>query len=432
MALPDIRRFTAAFFPFIRRYGGPTLLTWGVAAAIGLVSVLLGLLSSKAFNYFEFLLERWWWWPFVSLPVGGLALTWAMHKVGPGTEGSGIQQVVAALRVVRSPERIRALLALRLAAAKFMAIIVGLGSGFVLGLEGPTVQVGASMLYATRRFGLRDNTVTRRQLILAGGAAGIAAAFNAPLAGLMFAFEELAKSMEWRASGKLAAAVVFAGATVYCLRGDSAFFGHITSGVQPLAVPALIAVLAVCGGLVGGVFSWLAIRSRQWLPKPISRLHKERPYLFVLLCSFVVALAGLGAPIFGSGAELTFRLLHGEAQVSWFYMPLKFIGFLATSLSGLPGGIFTPSLSVGAGLGVWFAPLVEPVWHAEILAAGMTAVLAGVTRAPLTAAFIMTEMTAGRTITLELLLVAVVAARMARVFHIRFYHQLAERVLRTI
>lgn len=414
-----------------KRRGAP-LLIWITAAGIGLAAVLLGLCSAWSFRLFESLCERWWWWPFLALPAGGLAITWAMRRVGPGTEGSGIQQAVAALRVADSPERAGVLLSLRLAAAKFLAIIAGLGSGFVLGLEGPTVQVGASMLYAARRFEPRDNAVTRRQLILAGGSAGIAAAFNAPLAGLMFAFEELAHSMEWRASGKLVLAVVFAGATTYCLRGDHVFFGSIASGPQPLFLLALIAVMAVCGGLIGGAFSWLAIRSYKWLPKPILRLQQRRPYVFVLLCALTVAVAGLGAPIFGSGSELTFELLHSQKQVSWLYAPLKFVGFLATSLSGLPGGIFTPSLSVGAGMGTWFAALADPAWRPEILAVGMTAVLAGVTRAPLTSAFIMIEMTAGRTISLELLLAAMLAAHVARLFHVRFYHQLADRVLRAL
>ena len=108
---------------------------------------------------------------------------------------------------------------------------------------------------------------------------------------------------------------------------------------------------AVCGGLIGGAFSWLAIRSYKWLPKPILRLQQRRPYVFVLLCALTVAVAGLGAPIFGSGSELTFELLHSQKQVSWLYAPLKFVGFLATSLSGLPGGIFTPSLSMSATTG---------------------------------------------------------------------------------
>ncbi len=431
MALPDLRRLAASLFPSAEGRGS-TVLIWLTAAAVGLAAVLLGRCCAWAFGLFESLWERWWWWPFLSLPAGGLALTWVMRGIGPGTEGSGIQQAVAALQVAGSPERLGLLLNLRLAVAKFAAVIAGLGSGFVLGLEGPMVQVGASMLHAARRFVPHDNAVTSKQLILAGGAAGIAAAFNAPLAGLMFAFEELARSMEWRASGKLLAAVVFSGITAYCLRGNEAFFGNIAGGAQPLFVPLLASVLAVCGGLMGGGFSWLVIRSHAWLPKPIRRLHAERPYVFVLLCALVVALAGLGAPIFGSGTELTFRLLHGEAEVSWLYAPLKFIGFLATALSGLPGGIFTPSLSVGAGLGAWFAPLVEPIWHSEILAAGMTAVLAGATRAPLTSAFIMIEMTAGRTIILELLLVAMIAAHVARVFHVRFYHHMAERVLRSL
>ncbi len=399
--------------------------------SIGCAAVLLAATAGKAFVLFEHMRGRWPWWPFLALPLGGLILTWFMRKVGPGAEGSGIQQAIAALEQAGKPNLGGKLINPRLAAAKFVAITGGMGSGFVLGLEGPTVQIGASILYYLRRFFPAQTTLLRRQLILAGGAAGIAAAFNAPLAGLIFAFEEMSHSVKGHTSGKLAVAIILAGVVAQPVFGYHSYFGRIAlSGGMPLVYVPLLALLALLGGLIGGAFTWLALRLHRWLPAPVLWLRRERPYLFVACCGLLIAVAGLAAPIYGSGAETTRLMLKGELDVGWQYLPCKFAGLLLTFTTGLPGGIFSPSLSIGAGLGNWFLPFVEASWHAEFITVGMVAVLAGVTRAPLTAAFILIEMTDGHSIVLTALGAAVLAAYVARFFHVRFYHELAARIVR--
>jgi len=151
--------------------------------------------------------------------------------------------------------------------------------------------------------------------------------------------------------------------------------------------------------------------------------------MFVVGCGSLIALLGMAAPIFGSGAETTKALLAGRESLPWQYMPCKFGGLLLTMLTGLPGGIFSPSLSLGAGLGSWFLPLAGEAWQAEFIAVGMTSVLAAMTRAPLTAAFIMIEMTDGHTMVLEMLGAAFLAAYVARLFGVRFYHEQAVRII---
>ena len=359
-----------------------------------------------------------------------MVLTWFIRYVGPGTEGSGIQQAVAALLAARDPHLPGRLINLRLALAKFVAIVGGLASGFVLGLEGPTVQIGASILFSLRRFFPVDTANMRRQLVLAGGAAGIAAAFNAPLAGLIFAFEEMSHAPAHRTSGKLVVAIILAGVVAQPVFGYQSYFGRLAlSGDLPLVtVPALL-LLALLGGLVGGAFSWLALRTERWMPRAVQRLRRGHPYIFVAGCGFLIALLGMAVPIFGSGAETTRALLAGSENLPWQYLPCKFAGLVLTVLTKLPGGIFSPSLALGAGLGNWFLPFIDPVWQEEFLAVGMASVLAAVTRAPLTAAFIMIEMTDGHTMVLEMLGAAFLAAHVARFFRARFYREQAARIL---
>jgi len=115
--------------------------------------------------------------------------------------------------------------------------------------------------------------------------------------------------------------------------------------------------------------------------------------------------------------------------MAWFYLPLKFTGLMATFLTGLPGGIFAPSLSLGAGLASWFAPLFSDDIHIKIIALGMVAMLAAVTRAPITSAIIMIEMTDGHAMVISTLGAAMIASGVARIFKTRLYHDLAIKFL---
>ncbi|BCL76921.1 chloride channel protein [Jeongeupia sp. HS-3] len=409
-----------------------TIALWIGAAIVGVLAVMLAKAAEWAFAGFESVTGRWFWWPFISLPLGGMAIVWLMRRIGPGAEGSGIQQAMAALHVADQPEIAGRLVNLKLAATKFVCIVAGLGSGFVLGREGPTVQIGASIMYACRKLFPLGDAAFRRQLILAGGAAGIAAAFNTPLAGIVFAFEELASSVEENTSGKILGAVILSGVVSMAFLGSYTYFGHIkVPGFNISILPPLL-VISIVGGLLGGAFSWLCVNPSRWLPERIQMVRATRPYLFVVCCGLLIAICGLAAPIFGSGAEVTSRVVAGEASLAWYYLPLKFVGLLSTYLTGLPGGIFAPSLSLGAGLGSWFLPMVGPELHIKLIAIGMTAVLAAVTRAPLTSAFILMEMTDGHAMVISIMATAMIASTVARIFKTNFYHDLAERALAAV
>jgi H+/Cl- antiporter ClcA len=254
---------------------------------------------------------------------------------------------------------------------------------------------------------------------------------NAPLAGLVFALEEMRHTPGY-ASNQVVIAIILAGIVVQPVFGYQSYFGRLAlSGDLPLtAFPALFS-LVLLGGLVGGGFSWLALRTDRWIPRRIQGLRNEHPYMFVAVCGLLIAFLGMLVPIFGSGADTTRALLAGGETPPWQYLPCKFAGLVLTLLTGLPGGIFSPSLSMGAGLGSWFLPLAGAAWQTEFIAVGMVSVLAAVTRAPLTAAFIMIEMTDGHAMVLEMLGAAFLSAHIARFFRARFYHELADRILQT-
>jgi len=256
-----------------------TLVLWAGAALVGVVAVALARASEGVFHGFQALTRQWFWWPLLSLPLGGMLIRWVMQRIGQGAEGSGIPQALAALEQAQTPLAAR-LLSGRIALAKFVGIVMGVGSGFVLGREGPTVQIGAALMYACRRF-VPDDVDFSRHLILAGGAAGIAAAFNTPLAGIVFAFEELAHSVEHSTSGRTIGAVILAGIISLALLGNYTYFGHIRVPSFNIAILLPMTLVAIGGGLIGGLFSWLCVHQARWLPTALSRWRQRHPYLFV-------------------------------------------------------------------------------------------------------------------------------------------------------
>ena len=227
--------------------------------------------------------------------------------------------------------------------------LLGLMFGASTGREGPTVQVGASLMFALGRFSKKHQP----GLILAGSAAGVAAAFNTPLAGIVFGIEEMSRSFEVRASGLVIGTIIAAGLTSLAFLGNYTYFG--TSGaVMPFGIDWLaIPVCGVLGGLLGGLFSRLLIVFAFGFPGRVGDLIKKHPVIFAGVCGLLVAVCGVasGGTVYGTGYEQARAVLHDQQQVSLFYAPLKFLASVLSSISGIPGGIFAPSLSVGAGIG---------------------------------------------------------------------------------
>ena len=181
--------------------------------------------------------------------------------------------------------------------------------GASAGREGPTVQVGASIMFAVGRWS------PRRQpgLVLAGAAAGVAAAFNTPLAGIVFGIEEMSRSFEVRTSGLIICAVIAAGLTSLALVGNYTYFGTtptmLADGIDWLAIP----ICGVVGGLAGGLFSRL-VSWRRAECRGRRQFLKQRPVVFALLCGLGVALCGLvsGDMVYGTGyAQVKIALENG-------------------------------------------------------------------------------------------------------------------------
>ena len=244
-------------------------------------------------------------------------------------------------------------------------------------------------------------------MILAGGAAGIAAAFNTPLAGIVFAIEEMSKSFEQRTSGIVTVGVVIAGVTAIITLGPYHYFGTSDAVMQGAADWLAVPVCGVAGGLLGGLFSTALISGSRRLA-PVMRKY---PYRVAFACGLAVAVIGYLSDYSssGTGYDAAKAIITGEAQWDPIYPLMKFGSTLASYLSGIPGGIFAPSLATGAGVGVNLGHWLPVAPMSVMILLGMVAYFSGVVQSPLTAFVIVMEMTNNQEMLLPLITTTFVA-----------------------
>lgn len=399
------------------------LATLAGAVGLGLAAIVFARLGDRAQALFLGFEQRWPWAVMLATPAMFGLIAWLTSRFCAEARSSGIPQVIAASR---SPEEegVGPLVSLRTAAFKFWATLAMLMAGGSVGREGPTVQISAAIMVAVHR--LLRVPITAG-VVIAGGAAGVAAAFNTPLAGVAFAIEELAAAFEQRVTMMVMGAVVVSGLVSLSVSGDYVYFGAMRQTLDLGSVMLIAPLAGLAGGFCGGLFSrmvlGLANPSRGWV-----RRIRSRPVLLAVLCGVVVALAGLasGGATWGTGYETTRALVEGASSSSEWFGLAKFIATLATALSGVPGGIFAPSLSIGAGMGQAIGLLFPDDPRGAVVLLGMIGYFVGVVRAPLTAVIILIETTASRGMIMPLFATALIADLVsARVCREKLYHGLA-------
>jgi H+/Cl- antiporter ClcA len=391
--------------------------------AVGAAAVALAQAADFAQIAFSALVAKFRYASLVVTPLGFALSVFLTNRYFPNAQGSGIPQAIAARHLTDQAAR-HALVSLRIAAGKIILTLFGLLCGASVGREGPTVQIGASIMFALGRFS------PRRQpgLILAGAAAGVAAAFNTPFAGIVFGIEEMSRAFETRTSSLIIGAVISAGLTSIALMGNYAYFGtsamSLRNGLDWLAIP----VCGVVGGFAGGLFSRILIMMAQGFANPAGRAIKRYPIYFAAACGLAAALCGLASDgaVYGTGYAQVKAALESGAPLPGNFSALKFLATIFASISGMPGGIFAPSLAVGAGIGSQIAALFHGAPLAAIMLLGMVSYFAGVVQAPITAFVIVTEMTDNHTMVVPLMAAAWIAHACSRLIcREGIYHALA-------
>lgn len=410
---------------------------WLGAVATGLVAVLYARLIDFGYEMFLHATARAPWLPLIVTPAFAALGVWITRRWFPGSEGSGIPQVIASLHDVR--ELGPRLLTLRILVGKIAISFLAILGGFTIGREGPTIHVGAALMYSLRRWypaRLRSSVYgvgLEHKLALAGAAAGLSAAFNAPLAGVVFAIEELARSFEARTSGVIITAIIFAGVVSLALQGNYVYFGTIAiHGNLPDLLFVAVVLVGVVAGLAGGVFCWLLLNTARWMPGRLHALRMNQPVAFGAVCGLFIAIIGVatGGHLFGSGYAEARGMLEGHVQLGAAYPLLKMASMVGSYLPGTPGGLFAPSLAIGAGIGNALHMVFGNMQLPMLIALGMVGYLAAVTQSPITAFVIVIEMIDGHALVISLMATALISSQVSKLFAPPLYEALAQRYLR--
>jgi H+/Cl- antiporter ClcA len=384
--------------------------------AVGLAAVGFAIAATWANVWLERMLHAWPYAAFVLAPAGLALCSYLGRRFFRGAEGSGIPQSIAVLNYADEPMRNR-LLSLKTAIGKIGLTLVGLVSGASIGREGPTVQIGAAIMYSLSRISSFPHETMKRGLILAGGAAGIAAAFNAPLAGVVFAIEEMSRSFSQRTSGIVITGVITAGIVSLSLLGNYTYFGHTNATLDLRESWNVVILCGTLGGLIGGFFSRLLIAAASSeFQGPLALLKRTRPVAFAAVCGLALAVLGFASDntIYGTGYAETSRILQQGTGIPQSFGILKLAATVVSYASGIPGGIFSPSLAVGAGLGQNVAWLLPGTPVAAVAVIGMVSYFSGVVQAPITAFVIVIEMTRDSDMALPIMAASLIAHGFSR------------------
>ncbi len=408
-----------------RRLWQRRLVFWSGALAVGIAAALFAILAEQAEHLFRQIVAISPYIPLLLTPAGLVVISLITRRYFPNAKGSGIPQTVAALELTTHEAR-QKLLSLKIAIGKIVMSLFGLLCGASIGREGPTVHIGASILFSLNRYAHFARHDLERGLILAGGAAGVAAAFNTPLAGIVFAIEELSRSFEERTSGTVLTAVLIAGVVAITMLGEYSYFGesqaHLPFNLDGFGI---VLVCGVIGGAIGGLFATGLIEGTRKVGPQID----THPILVPALCGLVVAAVGLtsGSTAYGTGYHEAQALINGEVEGGFFYPLMKMAATLSSFLSGIPGGIFAPSLAAGAGIGAGIANWFSPELLSATILLGMVGYFAGVVQTPITAFVIVMEMTDNQQMLLPLMATAFIAYGTSRIFCPKpIYRALAE------
>jgi len=351
-----------------------------------------------------------WIWPLLFGIVGVSVALFLVKRFATETSGSGVQEIEGAL------DELRPLRWKRVLPIKFIASIFSLGSGMLLGREGPTIQIGANIGKMTKDIFKQHENKTN-PLVSAGAAAGLASAFNAPFAGIIFVIEEMHGHFKYN---------FFSVAAIMVASGTADFVVRVIVGVDPviqmtvfpsptLSAIWLFIVLGLLFSLTGYSFNKLLIVSLDFFRD----LSKITMIFSGMVAGIVIVVIGVYYPeMIGGGYNTIGKTLSHSLSLQ--FLIVLFVGrMILTILSygtGVPGGIFAPMLALGVVMGMLFGSVMQHYFpglvpHPGVFAvAGMAGIFASTVRAPLTGLVLAVEMTSNYELILPLIITTVTAS----------------------
>jgi CIC family chloride channel protein len=403
-----------------------------------LLAILIGIFSGLMVVCFHITIDLIGWYSLgalsgryrfgrlISSSLGAVVATFLATRVFPAARGSGVNQTKAALYISDGHVPFSTV------AGKFIACSIAIGSGNSLGPEDPSLQMGAGVASLLGRvFALGRKNM--RLIAPVGAAAGIAAAFNTPITGVLFVMEEVVAA--WNASvvGSTVLAAVSAVVVVRWFLGNQPLFRVPAFQFQHPSELAIYAAMGVGGGLLSAGF----IKLIEFLHVRMERLPHRTELLRALAGGICVGVAGLWLPeVMGAGYDAIDSALHGRFvwQLLLILAGVKLLVTLLCFITGVPGGMFAPTLFVGAMLGGGLGGLARHYWGQPIgpinayVLVGMGTFFSGVFRAPMTSIFMVFETSASYVIILPVMVANTIAYFISRSLHpVPFFTMLARQ-----
>ncbi|HWK08151.1 MAG TPA: chloride channel protein [Puia sp.] len=391
---------------------------WIASLITGLAAVLYSRLFSLAEKGTAYIIHAHLWLLFIITPLCFITAWWLVKQFAPYARGSGIPQVMAAIELAtpKHNDKVNKLLSLRVLFIKVLSSLTMALGGGVIGREGPTIQIAGSVFRKINEWlPAWWPRISKRNMIMTGAAAGLAAAFNTPLGGIVFAVEELTRTHISYFKTALFTAVIIAGLTAQALLGPYLYLGY--PDVSNLSGYIFLGVIlvAVMAGLMGSLMAKCMLAIFRWKARfKFTRQH----ILYVTGCALLIASLAffVDTRVLGSGKELmTTSLFTNEKYMHWYVPLLRFIGPIFSFTTGAAGGVFAPALSAGASLGGTLAGWMHlSATNSNLLVlSGMVGFLTGLTRTPFTSAILVLEMTDRHNVIFHLMLAGMTASLVA-------------------
>jgi H+/Cl- antiporter ClcA len=390
---------------------------WIASILTGIIAVLYTKLFMGAESIAGYMVHNHKWWLFAASPCMFLLAFFVVKKYAPYAVGSGIPQVMAAIELAnpKDDHKVRKLLSIRILIVKITSsLLMALGGG-AIGREGPTIQIAGSIFRKVNQW-IPDTwpRVSRRNMIMTGAAAGLAAAFNTPLGGIVFAVEELTKTHIRYYRTAILTAVIIAGLTAQYFLGPYLYLGY--PDVSNLSSYLFLGVIFIAGvtGLAGSLTGKAMLYVLNWK----RNFSGRQAWMYVVACAVIMVAIALvvNVDMLGSGKDImNTTLFSAEKRVAWYLPLLRITGPVISFTTGVSGGVFAPALSAGASFGAvvagWFH--LSAANTNLLILSGMVGFLTGVTRTPFTSAILVLEMTDRHNVIFHLMLAGIISSVIA-------------------
>jgi Chloride channel protein EriC len=419
-----MRRYLSHQFPNeIKTYA--SLLLASIASVIVITFFLE--VSDYAQHSFKNLIGANPYLSFIITPIVFVGIVYVAKYYCHYVQGSGIPQLIAATDSRNKSIR-EQLLSFRIALGKIGFIFLGMLGGAPIGIEGPSIHIGGSIFYGFNRFIKLNRKFLIHALIAIGGSAGLIVAFNAPIAGFLFAYEEIGRKLKKQALILIAimSGIVYLFAIMY--RGDANYLTNLSAYSLELTLAWQLLPLAILAGVLGGLFS----RSTLFLINKFITHSRLKVVIIAVVLGFIVASFNYlsTGQIAGSGKDEVLLMLGGTS-LGLDFVAMKYFATLTSLASTIPGGLFMPSISIGAGIGSEVAGFYTQIDTQVIIIMAMIAYLSAVIRAPLTSVFVILEMTTTLHLLIPGLMIAFIANWISKqIFAQPIYEALADNYLK--